>query len=151
MDFLSNFVNIVYLAWLYIGTIMWQQMIIFIVKAFGFGCQCEADVTGRRGGVGRKCKVGPMVFWRPGPNWECHTYSSELTVQHLCHSLSLQRVYSGLIDSICDRKIIFSLRARSEEVCIFGLWQAGACLCCAHVGDVVHSFTVFLCCLDGEM
>ena len=101
------------------------------------------------GGVGRKCKVGPMVFWRPRPNWECHTYSSELTLQHLCHSI--QRMYSGLIVSICDRKIIFSLRARSEEVCICGLWQAGACLCCAHVGDVVHSCTIFLCCLDGEM
>ena len=123
--------------------------IIWIWLSMWSRCNWQQEMEG--GGEGRKCKVGPMVFWRPGPNWECHTYSSELTVQHLCHSLSLQRVYSGLIDSICDRKIIFSLRARSEEVCIFGLWQAGACLCCAHVGDVVHSFTVFLCCLDGEM
>ena len=47
-------------------------------------CNWQQEMEG--GGEGRKCKVGPMVFWRPRPNWECHTYSSELTLQHLCHS-----------------------------------------------------------------
>ena len=101
-----------------------------------------------RGGGGRKCKVGPMVFWRPRPNWECHTYSSELTLQHLCHSI--QRVYSGSIASICDRKYfplehavkrsVFVASGRLGRVSVVLMW-----------GDVVHSCTIFLCCLDGEM
>ena len=101
-----------------------------------------------REGVGRKCKVGPMVFWRPRPNWECHTYSSQLTLQHLCHSI--QRVYSGSIASICDRKYfplehavkrsVFVASGRLGRVSVVLMW-----------GDVVHSCTIFLCCLDGEM